>query len=182
MSKFYFAFIVFACATMMVACGNKPANADGETEEPVKEQVAEQSIEAAFAMFDMDYAQVKPEGNVYEDFKINLESPIYSYAFALGKLDDYVDAEVINAYNQRVFDYCKTVAVDGKLFQIRDYAEDKDNPREVTSADDAWQANGRMATAWRLKTKDYWVSVYMQSRGRDKEMGLRVASESFFKE
>ena len=178
MKKFFLALTCLASMAMFVACGSKPANAESEeTEQAPAEEVVDNSIEAAFAQFNLDVAQMRPNlgGKVFEDGKVDLEKPVYAYAITKEKFDDYMDAETIKAYNQRIFDYCKTVAIDGKLVQVSAYAADKNNLREVTSPEDARIANGKMATAWSFKTDKCWVTVAMASCGKDTEAGVQIS-------
>ena len=179
--KMYVALVVLASATLFAACNNTSNR--NENANNGNEQTAEPTIQECFAQFGMDYDKVKPDAGcvVHENGKVDESNPIYSEAICTETCDDYLSADVVDGYNQRMFDYCKTVAVDGKLLQIPEFAEDASNLREVTSPADALKANA-FVTGWYMKTPDYWVTVYMQSSGKSKSIGMKVGCNSFKKE
>ncbi|MBO7457704.1 MAG: hypothetical protein J6T80_00420 [Paludibacteraceae bacterium] len=174
----YLSIVALMGAAMLSSCGSKPANAEGENAEAAAEQAEDNSIQACFAQFGIDYEAVKPnvEGKVIEDGKIDNEMTFYSYAQSVVIGKEPFDTETMREYAQRVFDYCKTIAVDGKLYQIPEFANDRNNLQEVNSPEEAWRANGKLATGWYLTSKTYKMTVYVESLTADKTMSVRVGS------
>lgn len=158
--------MIAVAALTFAACGgsaNKSSEQAGaeaaDSEQTETSEVENPTMEECFAQFDIDVTkiqigggEVKGDGNIKED-AIHCDASYYE------KFADGIDKEKADAWKEQVFEYCKSIAKDGKIYQIPEYAADKDNPKEVTSAEDAYKANGRMATGWCFDTKEFRVAV-----------------------
>ena len=174
MKKIYLALMCMASLAIVAACGGGNANKGGEAAESENtEQKAEAGQATAdvenptmaqcFAQFDMDVSKIMiGGGEVKEDGHIKKKA-IQCDASYFEKFADGIDREKAEAWKQQVFDYCKSIAKDGKIYQIPEFASDSSNPKEVTSAEDAFKANGRFATGWCFDTTEFRVAVTVKT-------------------
>lgn len=170
MKKIYLSLMAVAAMTF-AACGGNKSNASAEAADAEGSEEATEKVEAnenptmeqCFAQFDIDAAKLQLGGGKVTGGGHIKEAAIHCNANIHESFADGIDKEKAEAWKNQVFDYCKSIAKDGKIYQIPEYASDKDNPKEVTSAEDAFKANGRMATGWCFDTKEFRVAVTVET-------------------
>ena len=136
------------------------------------------SPEAAFRQFGLDVNQVKP--NLAEPAETTIQygnevsdTLYFRKAAYTEKSDTDIDAEAGKAYNQRMFEYCKSVSADGKVYY--NYTNASGEPQELTSVDGLIDETVLInLISWSYKVDGMWVDVYMEWSMTGDEIGITM--------
>jgi hypothetical protein len=163
--------MAFAIALVTVSCGKDDDDGDGDN----TEVSLENSTKAAFQQFGIDLDKVKPNvaapDNDMLEFGNKVDNTVYyRKATWVEKSETDITPATGNAYNERVFDYIKTVAADKKIYQ--NITSNGKNPAtEIESYD--YFADLLLIT-WSYKYNGMWIDVYPEYKGSGKEIGISM--------
>ena len=163
---------------MMTACGGGSSNKSNNSvssETPQNEQKVEddKSPKAAFAQFGMDIEEIKPNLATPSDIAIQYGNKVdktvyYRKATWTEKSDTDIDRDAGNAYNERMFNYCKSISADGKCYKNKTGSDG--GPTEIASID---ELTGFLVS-WSYKVDGIWVDVYMEWSKMGNDIGITL--------
>ncbi len=168
--------ISLAAATIFSACNKggenngKNGNGNGNTEQTLEEKEA-----AAFAQFGLDLEQVKPNAAAPYEVTIKYGNEVsqtvyYRKAAWKEKSETDISSEIGNAYNERMFNYMKSVAADKKIYTNKTLG----NPVEIENY--SYFTSGRqLLITWSYKYNAMWIDVYLDyNTTESEEIGLSM--------
>jgi hypothetical protein len=156
---------IFLLLGLVVGCGgDKEDSIKNKDNETTKEETSEdpKSPEAAFSQFGVDVEKVKP--NLYtpdeEMIKltnvVDLETVYYRKAAWKETSESGVDMAEGQAYNQRVYEYIKSIAEDNKIYQ--NVSMNGKEAAEVTSYEEI--STDTLMITFSYKYNSIWIDVY----------------------
>lgn len=160
----------------MIGCGD-----DGDEKENNSNNNNNNStdVTAAFQQFGLSLDQVKPNVGTENAYTIQygnkVDSTVYYRKAAYKEdSDEGISTEVGLAYNTRMFDYIKSIAVDGKCYTS--YTGNDYNPTEVESYEVLNSGPGfGFAYTWSYKYNGMWIDVYVDyTSADDDEIGISL--------
>jgi hypothetical protein len=174
--------ISFRILIMAIAIGMFAVSCDkddkGKKKDP--ELSLDEKVKAAFQQFGLDVEQVKPK--IGEPYEITLQygneistTVYYRKAAYMEKLSTDVDKAAGHAYNERMFNYIKTVAADGKIYGNITMSDG--SPGEIES----YQALVDSQAEYLIKLYFYsykydgmWIDVYPEWAEYGKDIGISM--------
>jgi hypothetical protein len=167
-----------AVVMMFTACGGdeetKPIN-NGGGDEPTTEQ----NVEAAFAQFGLELDKVKPNVATPNETTIKYSNTVdetvyYRKAAWQEQSETDISSEVGNDYNERMFDYMKSVAADGKIYTNKTMSDSTEEIASYQYFID--KAEGEIVTmvTWSYKYDGMWIDVYLDYAMKGSDIGVSL--------
>jgi hypothetical protein len=134
----------------------------------------------SFKQFGADLDKVKPNIGTPDEVTIEYGNAVGTSVYACKASwmeeseNDDIEYSIGYNYNERMFEYCKSISADGKCYY--NYTESSKNPNEVASYEvlDSEQEIG-LAYTWSYKVDGMWVDVYMEyTTDGDNDIGIRL--------
>jgi len=158
-------------------CGCKKETADSEVEAA--------DIAAAFKQFGADLEKIKPnvtaiDEEVIEWYGNQVDDKIYNMrAIWAERSDDPIKKEIGASYNERMFEYTKSISADGKCYT--NYAAGGQNPEEISKYSDVKGIFGSFGRTWSYKFNGIWINVETQYVfNDDKTIGIMLSGAGIY--
>lgn len=169
-------FIVFS------GCGNKGTNSNENKDNKNTELSSEENEngeKSAFKQFGIDIEKVKP--NVAEVSEITLQygnkvdKIVYSRKAAWKETSATdIDKEVGHAYNERMFNYIKTIAADGKIYKNKTMNSELTELNSYQDILDNCKGSLVCMVTWSYQYDGMWIDVYTDYSGLGKDIGISM--------
>jgi len=160
--------ILILALSLLTACGGINIPADD-----VNDIIEDQSPLAAFAQFGVDLEQIKPDlADPYETAIAvgnRVDSTVYYRKAAwMEKSSQSIDDTAAHAYNERVFDYIKTISADGNCYQNKTMSGNE------TVAEHYADIRESLLISLSFRVDGMWVDVYFEYTSPGQAVGVTM--------
>jgi hypothetical protein len=168
-----FVLVLILALSLLTACGGKGSTAQGGNNTPDSAAADNNDASAAFAQFGLDVTKIKPNLGTPEEVSIQYGNAVdttvyYRKAAWLEKSDVAIDVATGLAYNERIFDYIKSISADGKCYKNKTVSEE-------AVIDNYSDLSGGLVVTLSFKYDGMWIDVYFEFTGNTGFVGEEFA-------
>lgn len=135
-------------------------------------------IADSFKQFGVDLEKVKPNmgtpNKTSNEYGSEVSDTVYyKKAAYIEKVDTEIDKTVGKEYNEKMFNYIKSISADGKCYTSKTGSDGA--PTEITSVDELIDESALInMISWGYKYDGMWVDVYMEWSMIGSEIGITL--------